>query len=104
MNRLKKELFKRGLIGDNEMDVIRGCSNVEYNAEFVGLENGFVVIAYFCNVLDPMFILYDKNFHKIADQCIWLNNMHHWNPDGQKNPWDSLVYTNNDLYNEIFFK
>jgi hypothetical protein len=99
MNRLKKELVHRNIIGDNEMDIIRGLSSIEWNANYVSLQNNLIIIACFTNVLDPVFILYDKNFHKVAEQCIWLNNMTHWNPDGQKNPWDSHVYSTKDYAN-----
>lgn len=93
MNRLKRELTNRGYIGDNEMDVLIGRASVEWSGNFVGIQNGFIIVTSCTNVLDPMFILLDRNFNKIAEQCIWLNNMTHCNPDGQKNPWDSLVYS-----------
>lgn len=88
MNRLKKELIARGYVGDNEMDVILGKSNIEWEGRFVTIQNNLIVVTYCTNVLDPMFIILDSNFHKIASQAIWYNNMTHWNPDGQKNPWD----------------
>lgn len=90
MNRLNKELRKRGIVGDNEMDYISGRASVEYSSEFVGFENGFIVIAYYINVLDNMFILYDRNFNQFASQAQNLNNMEHSN-FGNKNKWDVKV-------------
>ncbi len=90
MNRLNKELRRRGIVGDNEMDVITGRSSVEYSAEFVGFENGLMVIAYYCNVLDNMFILYDRNFKRIGSQAQYLDNMEHWN-FGNANKWDVQI-------------
>ncbi len=94
MNRLKKELYKKGIIGNNEMDVLMGRSNIEWEGKLVAIQNNFIIVTNCTNVLDPMFIILDTNFNKIAEQCIWLNNMTHCNPNGQKNPWDSYVYGN----------
>lgn len=88
MNRIKKELIKRGYVGDNEMDVLMGRSSVEWEGRFVAMQNDFIIVTNCTNVLDPMFILLNKNFEPVAEQAIWYDNMTHWNPDGQKNPWD----------------
>ena len=90
MNRLNKELRRRGIIGDNEMQVLTGKSNVEWQEEFVGFMNGFIITAYYCNVLDNMFKIYDSNFNLIATQAQYLNNMEHWN-FGEANRWDVMV-------------
>lgn len=91
MNRLKKELIKKGFVGDNEMDVILGRTNIEWQGKFVAIQNNFIIVTNCTNVLDPMFILLDRNFKPVAEQCIWYDNMTHCNPNGQKNPWDSRV-------------
>ena len=92
MNRLNKELIKRGFVGDNEMDVITGKSNIEWEGKLVDIQNGFIIVTNCTNVLDPMFIILDKNFNKVAEQAICYDNMTHWNPDGNKNPWDVWVF------------
>lgn len=92
MNRLKKELIARGFVGDKEMDVILGKSNIEWEGRFVAIQNGFIVVTNCTNVLDPMFIILDRSFNSIASQAIWYDNMTHCNPNGEKNPWDVSVY------------
>ncbi len=91
MNRLQKELRNRGIIGDNEMDVIMGRANVEWESKFVGIQNGFIVVSYCTNVLDPALEIYDSNFNKVASQALWLDNMEHWN-FGESNRWDVTTY------------
>ena len=91
MNRLKKELYNRGIIGDNEIDVILGKSNVEWEAKLFGIHNNLIIIEVYTNVLDNSFQFIDRNFNTIASQAMWLNNMEHWN-FGEKNRWDIQVY------------
>lgn len=91
MNRIKKELFKRGIIGDNEIDVITGRSSVEWEAKLIAVTKNFIIIGSYTNVLDPMFRILDKNLNVIAEQAIWFDNMEHWN-FGNYNPWDARVF------------
>lgn len=91
MNRLKKELLKRGLVGDNEIDVITGKSNIEWESKFVTITDKFIITTNYTNVLDSMFRIYDFNFNLIATQCILYDNMEHWN-FGNFNPWDVTVF------------
>lgn len=81
MTRLKQELVNRGIIGENEpWDSIGWC---EY---LVFITKDFIVTRYCCDVLEPLFKIYDKNFTLIAEQACERDEQG-W----QENPWWSMM-------------
>lgn len=85
MNRLKKELKKRGIIfKSDEMQVMSGA---EYDTQvsLLFFTKDFIVCRFDCAVLDSEFHIFDRNFNLIATQQIYKTNVSF---SGIKsNPW-----------------
>lgn len=86
MNRLKKELIKRGIIGASDpWESFDWCEHLVFTTK------DFIVTRYCCEVLDPLFKIYDKNFTMIAEQACERDEQG-WH----ENPWWSMVKGAND--------
>lgn len=66
MNRLKKELLNRGIIFDCENQ--SGYDPYEAEEVLVDVTSDFIITAYYCNVLEPQYHLYDKHFNYVGEQ------------------------------------
>ena len=66
MNRLKKELKNRGIT--YACEDISGYDPYEAEEQLIAVTNGFIITGYYCNVLEPMYKIYDRNFNCIAIQ------------------------------------
>lgn len=66
MTRLKRELMDRGIIYDCENE--SGYDPYEAEEVLVDITADFIITAFFCNVLEPQYKLYDKNFHFLGQQ------------------------------------
>lgn len=66
MNRLTKELRERGLIYD--VDYTSYYAQYESESILVGVANDIIITCAYCNVLEPIYRLYDRNFNFIAEQ------------------------------------
>lgn len=80
MNRIKKELKKRGIIGESA----EPCYSVEYCEKLAFVTKEFIVTVYECDVLDPEFRIYSaKTFEQIASQNVRPDKLF------PNNRWDS---------------
>ena len=66
MNRLKRELMDRGIIYDCENE--SGYDPYEAEEVLVDVTADFIITAFFCNVLEPQYHLYDRHFNYIGEQ------------------------------------
>lgn len=74
MNRLKKELTSRYIIHGVSEDY--GYDPYEVETELVGVYNGFLITITYCNVVDPVFHIYDaKTLVEIATQDRYKTEM-----------------------------
>lgn len=80
MNRLNKELRNRGIVYDSYDESV-----YEAEEQLVTITNNFIITCFYCNVLEPQYKIYDRNFNLIGQQSskktdYFLGNKTH-------NPW-----------------
>lgn len=85
MNRLKKELSKRGIIsapynGYNDFDLY------DSDYELVSIEKNIIIVIMYSSVLPDIFYIFDTNYNLLGSQEKIKSNTH------AKNPW--ACYTN----------
>lgn len=74
MNRLKKELTARNIICEVFDD--GGYNPYEEETELVGIYDGFLITITYCNVIDPVFHIYDaKTLVELALQDRYKTEM-----------------------------
>lgn len=71
MNRLKKELKKRNIISCTD-DLQIWKTGIEESENLITFTRDVIITKYSCNVLNPSFRIYDKNYNLIAIQDCFL--------------------------------
>lgn len=66
MNRFKRELVTRGVIGYH--DRLEEYDVYEQEENLLTFTNDFIVTVFYCNTLEPQFNIYDKHFNIIGSQ------------------------------------
>lgn len=91
MQKLRKELTKRGIIHHGIATEVFG-EPIGCGAVLVGIENGYIIVARYSDVLDTVFNIYDRNYNYIASQNVYPDN----EPAFGKhyNKWWSIVNDN----------
>ena len=88
MNRFKRELMTRGVIGYH--DRLDEYDVYEQEEQLLTFSNDFIVTVFYCNTLEPQFNIYDKHFNIIGSQ----SSVYDGDFFGQKatNPWLATFY------------
>jgi len=71
MNRLNKELRRRGIVYDaDEIAIVMKGAEYDTDTRLVSIENGIITILWTSAVMDAMFKLYDLSFKLIGVQNV----------------------------------
>ena len=90
MNRLKRELTKRGMIYEaDELNIVLHGAEYDVDAQLVTITPTVIVIAEYSAVMPARFVLYDRfTFEFIASQDMYLDGNPAFIGTGKMNPWD----------------
>lgn len=95
MQKLRKELNKRGILHHGISTEVFGKA-IGVGAVLVGIDNGFIIVACYSDVLDTVFNIYDRNYNYIASQNVYPDNQpsfgHYYNK------WCSIVNDNERVW------
>lgn len=91
MNRLKKELKKHHIISQSdEIEIYR--TGIDESENLITFTRDVIITRYDCNVLNPSFRIYDKNYNLIAIQDCYKETDFFFD---NCNPWS--VFTSENI-------
>lgn len=92
MNRLKKELKKRYIIFETD-DLQIWNTGIDESENLITFTKDVIITKYSCNVLNPSFRIYDKNYNLVAIQDCYIEDDFFFS---SCNPWNVFTSENID--------